>query len=68
MLLQLLLLLLITATATAATAPAVMGYAEKGGYYLPPYNWWADAAAKNMVATVNKFYKNTGFSFRLAEV
>ena len=47
---------------------AVMGYVEKGGYYLPPYNWWADAAAKNLVATVNKLYKNTGFSLKLAEV
>ncbi|KAF8072738.1 extracellular metalloprotease [Scenedesmus sp. PABB004] len=54
--------------AAAAAARAVLGYADKDGTYLPPYNWWADKAALHMVAEVNKFYAGTGFQFYVKEV
>jgi hypothetical protein len=47
---------------------AVLGYQDKSGTYLPPYNWWAESAAKHMVDEINKFYKGTGFQFYLQQV
>lgn len=46
---------------------AVLGYRDSEGNYLPPYNWWADSAAKRLVDQVNKFYKGTGVQFFLRE-
>jgi len=46
----------------------VLGYQDKSGTYLPPYNWFAESAAKNIVNEVNKFYLGTGFQFKLQEV
>jgi hypothetical protein len=47
---------------------AVLGYQDKAGTYLPPYNWWADSAAQHMVDEINRFYRGTGFQFVLKEV
>jgi hypothetical protein len=47
---------------------AVLGYQDKAGTYLPPYNWWAQSAAQHMVYEINKFYRGTGLQFVLREV
>lgn len=46
----------------------MLGYQDKAGTYLPPYNWWAESAAKHMVDEINKFYRGTGFQFTLQQV
>lgn len=46
----------------------VLGYQDKDGNYLPPYNWWADSAAAHLVEQVNRFYKGTGVQFFAQEV
>lgn len=46
----------------------MLGYQDRSGTYLPPYNWFAESAAKNIVNEVNKFYLGTGFQFKLQEV
>lgn len=46
----------------------LLGYQDKAGTYLPPYNWWAESAAKHMVDEINKFYRGTGFQFTLQQV
>lgn len=54
--------------AAGVTCYTVLGYADRNGTYLPPYNWWAQPAAHHMVAEINKFYFGTGFQFFLKEV
>lgn len=46
----------------------MLGYTDKDNKYLPPYNWWADDAAKHIVEVVNNYYRNTGFSFYIQQV
>lgn len=46
----------------------MLGYSDKSGTYLPPYNWWADTAALHMVDQINYFYKGSGLQFFVKEV
>eukprot|EP00878_Enallax_costatus_P000786 GHUV01000907.1.p1 GENE.GHUV01000907.1~~GHUV01000907.1.p1 ORF type:complete len:468 (+),score=127.11 GHUV01000907.1:150-1406(+) len=46
----------------------LLGYQDKDGNYLPPYNWFADSAAQHLVDVVNKFYTGTGVQFYVQEV
>lgn len=55
------------ANVTPSSIPTVLGYTDKDNKYLPPYNWWADSAAKHLIDVVNKYYSGTGMSFYLQQ-
>jgi len=55
------------ANVTHSSTPTVLGYTDKDNKYLPPYNWWADSAAKHLIDVVNKYYSGTGMSFYLQQ-